>query len=78
MLRKTLNIFFVCRFYDLSSFDSRFPSEAGTGVKTLDGHDHSYTTHIAGHTPKSVSGDLDVPGTGKEEEFSYIALFVSR
>lgn len=78
MLRKTLNNFFEGRFYDLSSFDSRFLSEAGTGVKTLDVHDHSYTTPVPGHTPISVSGDLDVPGTGKEEDFPYICLYVSR
>jgi hypothetical protein len=78
MLRKTLYNFFVCRFYDFTSFDFRFLSEAGTGLKTLDVHDHSYATPIAGHTPISFSGDLDVPGTGKEEDFPYIELFVSR
>ena len=78
MLRKTLNNFFVCRFYNFTSFDSRFLSEAGTGLKTLDVHDHSYATPIAGHTPISVSGDLDVPGTGEEDDFPYIELFVSR
>ena len=76
-VKKNLKYFFICRFYDWASFDSRFPSEAGTGLKTLDVHDHSYATPIAGHSPISVSGDLDVPGTGKED-FPYIECFVSR
>jgi hypothetical protein len=92
MLIKNFKYFFVGRFYDLTSFDSRFLSETATGVKILDVHDHSYATSDsmpkAGHTPISVPGTssstitspvrVDNPNLGKVEDFPYNEIFISR